>query len=193
MADNAPEKSTPDYTLGHSDDVSGRLARRNAARDAGYLLPHLKPGIRVLDVGCGPGSISLGLAAAVAPGELHGIDMAQSQIDIATSAAHEVGLSNCNFQVADLMALPFPDDHFDVVHCCHVLMHVPDTQSALAEMSRVLKPGGLFGAKEPLGLSFIEPDIGNLSRATQTFWTVLRSNGGNPQIGKELKAELICS
>lgn len=145
--------------MGHSDAVSGRLARRNAARDASYLLPHLKPGTRVLDVGCGPGSISLGLAAAVAPGELYGIDMAQSQIDIATSAAHEVGLSNCNFQVADLMALPFPDDHFDVVHCCHVLMHIPDTQSALAEMSRVLRPGGLFGAKEPLGCLSWSPTL----------------------------------
>ena len=190
MADSAPGNSTPNYTIGHGDDASRRLSRRNLEKDAAYILSHLEPGMRVLDVGCGPGSISVGLAAAVAPGEFHGIDMSQSQIDVATSTAQQNGLSNAQFQVADVMALPFPDDHFDVVHCSAVLMHVPDTQSVLSEILRVLRSGGIFGANEPTGVSFIEPDIGNSTRLAEVFSAVLASNGGHPNIGKELKGKM---
>ena len=190
MTDSAPGNSTPNYTIGHGEDVSRRLSRRNLEKDAAYILSHLEPGMRVLDVGCGPGSISVGLAAAVSPGEFHGIDMSQSQIDVATSTAQENGLSNAQFQVADVIALPFPDNHFDVVHCSAVLMHVPDTQSALTEILRVLRSGGIFGANEPTGVSFIEPDIGNSTRLAEVFSAVLASNGGHPNIGKELKGKM---
>ena len=190
MTDSAPGNSTPNYTIGHGEDVSRRLSRRNLEKDAAYILSHLEPGMRVLDVGCGPGSISVGLAAAVSPGEFHGIDMSQSQIDFATSTAQENGLSNAQFQVADVIALPFPDNHFDVVHCSAVLMHVPDTQSALTEILRVLRSGGIFGANEPTGVSFIEPDIGNSTRLAEVFSAVLASNGGHPNIGKELKGKM---
>jgi ubiquinone/menaquinone biosynthesis C-methylase UbiE len=147
--------------------------------------------MRFLDVGCGPGSISVGLAAAVAPGEFHGLDMAQSQIDLATSVAEKAGLVNAQFRVGDVMAFPFPDGHFDVVHCHAVLMHIPDTGSALREMNRVLKSGGILGARELVADScFIEPDMGNLSNLYGIFARVLSSNGGHPQMGKELKAGL---
>jgi len=68
MADNTQETSTPDYSMGYGETTSRRLTRRTAERDVAYLLPHLKPGMRVLDIGCGPGSISIGLAGAVDPG-----------------------------------------------------------------------------------------------------------------------------
>ncbi|HIL31068.1 MAG TPA: class I SAM-dependent methyltransferase [Dehalococcoidia bacterium] len=64
--------------------------------------------------------------------------MEQSQIDVATSVAQESGLSNALFQVADALALPFPDDYFDAVHCNAIIVHIPDTSAALAEMYRVL-------------------------------------------------------
>ena len=189
MADSTLGTSTPNYTMG-LEDLPKIYLRRSVEKEAAYLLPHLKAGMRVLDIGCGPGSISVGLAAAVAPGEFYGIDMAQSQIDIATSAAQEAGLLNAQFRVADALALPFPDDHFDIVHCNAFLMHIPETNAALAEMYRVLKPGGILGSREPvLDSFFIEPDIGNLNRLFGIFSTGLISNGGHPQMGKELGAK----
>ena len=189
MADNIKETSTPSYTMGYGEAFEQFISRRTAANSAPYLLPHLKPGMRVLDVGCGPGTISVGLAKAVEPGELHGIDMEESQVELAAAAAREGGHSNARFQVADAASLPFPDDHFDVVHCYAVLTHIPDTMAALAEIKRVLKTGGILGAREIIvDSSFIEPDIGNLSRGFAMLSAVLIANDGHPQMGKELRA-----
>jgi len=184
MADDTPEISTPNYSIGY-EDLAKVYIRRSADKEAAYFLGHLRPGMRVLGIGCGLGSISVGLAAAVAPDEFQGIDMEQSQIDVATSVAQEAGLSNVLFQVADALDLPFPDDYFDAVHCNATFVHIPDTSAALAEMYRVLKPGGILGAREPVFHScFIEPDIGNLSRLYGICSAVIVSNGGHPKIGK---------
>ena len=125
---------TPDYTMGFSEEFMESLRRYTAQASAAYLLPNLRPGLRILDFGCGPGTISVGLAKAVAPGELHGVDMEQSQIDLAKSVALANGIDNAIFHVGDVTDLPFEDDFFDVAHCHNVLMHIPDTQSVLAEV-----------------------------------------------------------
>ena len=124
--------------------------RRSAETEAAYLLGRLRSGMRILDISCGLGSISVCLAAAVALGEFQGIDMEQSQMDVATSVAQEAGLSNALFQVAGALDLPFPDDHFDAVHYNAIIVHIPDTNAALAEMYEVLKPGGILGAREAI-------------------------------------------
>ena len=126
-----------------------RLHQRNTAKThAKRLMPNLKPGDRILDIGCEPGSISVGLAEAVKPCELYGIDIEPSQVDIANQLAQTGGHDNATFQVADALALPFEDGFFDVVHCRETLQYIPDTQAALAEAMRVLKPGGLFSCQE---------------------------------------------
>ncbi len=122
------------YTMGYTEEFLQLLARRSAQNSAAHLLPHLKSGQRLLDFGCGPGSISVGLATAVAPGELHGIDMEESQVMMARAAAKAGGHDNATFHVGDATALPFDDDYFDVAHCHAVLMHVPATQATLAEV-----------------------------------------------------------
>ncbi len=189
MADNIRESSTSNYTMGYGDAQVHRLNQRTAAILAAYLLPHLQPGMRMLDIGCGPGSISVGLAAAVGPGEFYGIDMEASQVDLATAAAREAGLSNTRFQVADALDLPFSDNHFDAVHCCQFLMHIPDTMAALAEIKRVLKPGGVLGARDAMvEHDFYEPNIGDLYGISEMFSAVMTSNGGHPQMGRELRA-----
>ena len=180
--------STLTYTMGYSDEFQRMLDRRNAETNAEHLLPHLSSGLRVLDLGCGPGTISIGLAKTVEPGELHGIDIEESQIEMARAAASAGGHSNAVFQTGDVTDLPYGDASFDVAHCHAVLMHVPDTRAVLAEVKRVLKPGGLISAREMIGASsFSEPALGGLGDAWATFQNLLEANGAHPQMGKELK------
>ena len=180
------------YTMGYSDEFQKLLGRRNAAANAAHLLPHLHAGLRVLDFGCGPGTISMGLAEAVAPGELHGIDMEESQVELARTAAVAGGQENAFFRAGDVSELPFEDDSFDVAHCHAVLMHVPNTEAVLAEVKRVLKPGGIVSSREMIGDStFFEPETGDLAGAMETFLKLIQANGGHPQMGKELKRVLL--
>ena len=174
--------------MGYSDEFQKMLDRRNAETNAAHLLPHLTSGLRVLDLGCGPGTISIGLAKTVEPGELHGIDIEESQIEMARAAASAGGHSNAVFQTGDVTDLPYGDDSFDVAHCHALLMHVPDTRAVLAEVKRVLKPGGLISAREMIGASsFSEPALGGLGDTWATFQSLLEANGAHPQMGKELK------
>ena len=83
------------YTKGYSEEFRQVLNRRSMETHAKHLVPYLKPGLRVLDFGCGPGTISVGLARAVDPGEVHGIDMEESQIELARAAAEAGGPQQC--------------------------------------------------------------------------------------------------
>ncbi len=183
--------ATPDYTMGFSEEFLESLRRYTAEANAAYLLPYLRPGLRVLDFGCGPGTISVGLAKAVAPGELHGVDMEESQIELARSAAAAGGRSNAFFRVGDATRLPFGDGFFDVVHGHNILMHVPDTAAVLAEVSRVLKPGGIVACREPMfRSSFTHPDFGVIGKAWRMMEDLLAADDAHPQMGVELKGRL---
>src|SRR5688500_7673193 len=93
-----------------------QIAKRTAAHDADFLLPHLKPGMHLLDVGCGPGSITLGLAEVVAPAETIGLDIQERSIELARQAALDTGVTNARFEVGDCYKLPFDDESFDVCY-----------------------------------------------------------------------------
>ena len=187
-----PTSQSPEYTMGYSPEFLQLLDRRNAQANAAHLMPSLKPGFRVLDFGCGPGTITVGLAQAVNPGEVHGIDMEESQIELARVAAAAGGHDNITFHVGNVYELPFEDDYFDVAHCHAVLMHVPDTMRALQEVKRVLKPGGIIASREMIAdASFAQPTSPNMKEAWNTFGKLLSANGGHPEMGTELKACLI--
>ena len=180
------------YTMGYSEEFRRLLNRRSAETHAAHLLPHLGPGLRLLDFGCGPGTISVGLAKAVEPGELHGIDVEESQIDLARAAAKAGGHDNATFHVGDVTALPFEDGYFDAAHCHAVLMHVPDTEAVLAEVKRVLKPGGIIASREIIVAScFLEPGAEETAPAWNTFSNLVSANGGHPNIGRELKSTFL--
>ena len=189
MAENSLEPSAPKYTIGYSPSAEQLFSRRTAVTHAGYLLPYLKAGMRVLDIGCGPGNISVGLADAVASGELYGIDIERSQVDFAIEAARKGGHDNARFQVGDALDLPFPVEYFDVVYCHAVLVHIPDTSAALAEAMRVLKRGGIFVARDMIGdLTFVEPNTGRMGDIIPSMLKLITDSGGHPLLGKELRA-----
>ena len=180
--------ATPDYTMGFSDEFLSFLRRHTVENNSAFLLPYLRPGQRVLDFGCGPGTISVGLAGVVAPGEMHGVDMEESQIELARSVSRAAGQDNAQFYVADATDLPFEDNYFDVAHCYNVLMHIPDTDAVLSEVRRVLKPGGIIGSREMIAeSSFSHPDFGIMRKGWEMFADLLAADDGHPQMGKDLK------
>ncbi|MDE0210999.1 MAG: methyltransferase domain-containing protein [Boseongicola sp.] len=188
------EAQEQSYTMGYSEEFQMLLRRRSAANCAGHLIPKLGSGMHLLDVGCGPGTISMGLADVVAPGKLTGVDIEESQIEIARSAASAGGHKNAEFQVADAVKLPFESNSFDVVHAHAATMHVPDASAAVAEMMRVLKPGGIISSRDIiLSSCFSEPEHGDFDNAWHVFGKLLSANGGHPEMGKEIKGVLLAT
>ncbi len=106
------------------------------------------PGMRVLDMACGPGTLSRKLAPLVAPGgEVVGIDLATGMIELARAAR----IPNATFSAMDIERLAFPDEAFDAAVCGPGLQFVPDLAAALHEAWRVLRPGARFAASVPVG------------------------------------------
>ncbi len=173
------------YTHGHHDSVLRSHRWRSAENSAGYLLSHLHPGLDVLDVGCGPGSITCDLARTVAPGHVIGIDA--SAAVIAEAAAAGAGLPSLDFEVGDLFDLGFEDGSFDVVHAHQVLQHVGDPVAAMQEMRRVCRPGGIVAVRDvdyPATRFF--PDDTELERAIAAYGTLTQVNGAHWDAGRRL-------
>lgn len=191
MSTPLPSGSTPDYTMGFSDEFLRFLGKARVEENITFLKPHLKPGMRLLDLGCGPGQISMALARALAPGELYGIDMEPSQVELARQLASDLNCSNTVFEVADAASLPFNDNFFDAVAAYDVLAYIPDTSAVLSEARRVLKPGGIFSCREMIAdASLVYPDTEALRRGWQIFADLLQADDGHPLIGKEIGAHL---
>jgi ubiquinone/menaquinone biosynthesis C-methylase UbiE len=129
-----------------TDDEWSRsvLARRTGAA-AAFLAPHLRRGMRLIDCGCGPGSITVDLARAVAPGEAIGIDLRDDALTQGRTLARERGITNLTFYAASVYQLPYADSSFDAAFACAVLQHLATPPAALKELRRVLKPEGVIG------------------------------------------------
>ncbi|WP_420113620.1 class I SAM-dependent methyltransferase [Pseudactinotalea sp.] len=140
--------NAPDYVHGHHASVMRSHTWRTAENSAGYLLPHLESGMDVLDVGCGPGTITVDLASRVPGGRVIGIDTSADVLGKAADLAVAQGVENVQLEQADVMALPYSAESFDVVHAHQVLQHMADPVGALREMRRVLRPGGLLAVRD---------------------------------------------
>jgi len=175
------------YTHGHHDSVLRSHRWRTVANSAAYLVPHLVPGLDLLDVGCGPGTITCDLARAVAPGRVVGVDAAPGVIEEAREAAARDKGTEVAFEVADLFALPFDDDTFDIVHAHQVLQHVADPVAALVEMRRVCRPGGLVAARDSDYPAFtFAPGSADIDRALAAYGALTRVNRAHWDAGRLL-------
>lgn len=189
MADESGRASR--YTYGYSPVVVTVHGQRTAEREAAFFLPHLRPGMRLLDVGCGPGSITVGLAERVAPGLATGVDMEASVLQQARTLAAASGAINLGFQQASAGALPFPDGSFDAVFAHTLLEHVPNPAGVLAELRRVLRPGGILGVRDcDWSSGIFAPADSLVSEAVQLYERLWRQNGGHPDCGRQLRGWL---
>jgi ubiquinone/menaquinone biosynthesis C-methylase UbiE len=179
------------YTLGYSPTTTQRMATRTAAGSVGFFLPYLRAGMHVLDCGCGPGSITLGLAEVVAPGEVVGVDIEPSQIALACAQAAQQGRTTVRFAVGNVVHLPFPAAVFDAVVGHTILMQVQDPLAVLTEVYRVVKPGGVAGFREPAwdGNLYALPE-GACTQYYALFRRMLQHNGSDPCVGRHLGALL---
>lgn len=136
------------YSGGYDPLLLRGLSRREATRDAAFFVPHLRPEMKILDCGCGPGGISLGLAALVPAGSVTGVDIEPGQLELGRTEAAQRGLPNVSFEQASLYELPFADASFDAVLAHAVVYHLGQPRTAVLEMKRVLKPGGILGLRD---------------------------------------------
>ncbi|MEW2255978.1 class I SAM-dependent methyltransferase [Streptomyces sp. NPDC047869] len=182
-------RDTAVYTHGHHESVLRSHTWRTAANSAAYLLGVLKPHMRILDIGCGPGTITADLAALVPEGHVTGADRAPAILERARATAGARGLTNVDFTVADVHALDFPDDTFCVVHAHQVLQHVGDPVAALREMHRVTKPGGYIAVRDADYAAMTwYPVLPGLDDWLDLYEAVARANGGEPDAGRRLRA-----
>lgn len=173
------------YTHGHHESVLRSHSWRTAENSAAYLLPHLKPHMKILDVGCGPGTITAGLARYVPDGRVTGIEPGQEIIGQARAQAGDQ--PNVEFTTGDVYALDYPDDTFCVTHAHQVLQHLGDPVKALKEMRRVTKPGGLVAVRDAdYGAMFWYPASSVLEEWRDLYRKVARGNGGEPDAARRL-------
>lgn len=175
------------YTPGYSADAETFMVRRRLDPNGAFFLPHLKPGIQVLDCGCGPGTITRDIARRIAPGHVTGLDFNLSQVERATRDAAAADLRNVEFRQGNVYELPFAENTFDAVFSHALLEHLREPAKAAAEFLRVLKPGGMLGVCTPdWGGFLVAPPLPDVVDAFEAYKALQNRNGGDACCGRRL-------
>ncbi|MGH3550898.1 MAG: methyltransferase domain-containing protein [Pseudonocardiaceae bacterium] len=173
------------YAHGYHESVLRSHRWRTAANSASYLVDRLAAGMDVLDVGCGPGTITRDVARRVAPGRVVGVDRATELVEAARREAQ--GVANVEFRVGDVYRLPAADASYDVVHAHQLLQHLIDPVAALVEMRRVCRPIGVVAARDSdYSTAAWYPEDPALDRWLDLQLQVIRDSGGDPNAGRRL-------
>jgi SAM-dependent methyltransferase len=185
VADMGGRQAT--YTHGHAEPVLRSHRWRTVANSAAHLAPHLRGDQVLLDIGCGPGTLTCDLARRV--GRVLAVEVTEGALDLARAEVAAQGQSNVELRVGDVHALDLPDDSVDVVHAHQVLQHVGDPVQALREMRRVCRPGGLVAVRDSDYAAFTWwPALPELDRWLDLYRAAARANGGEPDAGRRLLA-----
>ena len=183
-----PSDGLAQYSHGHQASVLTSHAARTAENSCAYFLDRLQPGLRILDVGCGPGSITLDLSARVG-GNVVGIDFSVDAIAAAQSAATQRDDHAVQFLVGDIMDLDIEPDSFDIVHAHQVLQHLPDPVGALCAMAHYCADDGIIAVRDAdYGAMAWYPQLPGLDRWRDTYTRTARKGGGEPDAGRRLRA-----
>ena len=181
------------YSIGQSNEALKFMKFRTADRCCGFMRDLVTSNSRILDCGCGPGSITVGLAQWASEGYVIGIDAAESPLDSARALAKELDLANVEFNQADVYNLPFEDEGFDLVFSSAMFCHLSGLDRVLAEIKRVLKPGGIVTIRDIIFDSAVMyPQDELLKEYYEILGLGMKHYGGNPNVGREL-GELLSS
>lgn len=176
------------YAHGHHESVLRSHTWRTVENSAAHLIPHLAPGLSLLDIGSGPGTITMDFAARLAPGRVVGIDSAADVVARASADSAALPLDNLSFRVGDAYALDCDDDSFDIVHAHQVLQHVGDPVAMLSKLRRVAAPGGIVTVREvDYEGVIITPRSPGLEEWLPLYLRVHRGVSGEPAAGRYLK------
>jgi SAM-dependent methyltransferase len=149
-------------------------------------------GSRVLEAGCGVGAQTVTLAQRSHDARFTSVDISADSIAEAKRRADQAGLTNVEFQQADIFALPFEAESFDHVFVCFVLEHLARPVEALAILKRLLRPGGTITVIEgDHGSTCFYPDSPAAHAAIQCQVTMQREAGGNALIGRQVYPLLV--
>ncbi len=177
------------YTHGHHESVLRSHRWRTVENSASFLVEYLTDGQTLLDVGCGPGSISADLARRLPHGSVLAIDNASEIIEQAASEPEYRELTNLTFEVRDVYDTGLEDDSFDVVFAHQVLQHLTDPVAALREMRRVVKPTGVVAVRDTDFAAFTwYPDDERLTRWLALYHDMTARNHAEADAGRHLKS-----
>ena len=181
------DATTKNYSIGHAESALSYMRFRSAERCCTFFRDRVGASAELLDCGCGPGTITMGLAQWASQGRVVGVDIGESQLETARQSARDRGLGNVEFQRASVFELPFADASFDVVFSQAMFCHIPNHAGALAEIQRVLRPGGTVAIRDIINGALIVWPSDPLVREVQRIFRLgEESSGGNPDVGLEL-------
>lgn len=180
------------YSLSNAEAQQTYVGVRRAKDWVGFFLPHLQQGFRVLDCGCGVGSITLDIAELVAPGKVIGIDMDEKQLQIARTNAEKRRLTNVSFEPGNIYQLRFDTSSFDAALAHTLLYHLSDPLGAIKELRRVLKPSGIVAiSDDDMDTMTFSPDHPIPQKLVDLMKRVIIFNGGSPFYSRNLRSLLL--
>jgi ubiquinone/menaquinone biosynthesis C-methylase UbiE len=183
--------TSPSYLFGHSDRELLRLERQAEffaePTEEILRLAGVKPGMRVLDIGCGVGDVSLIAGRLVGPqGAVLGIDRSAEALDVARRRAADADLTWVSFEETEIGALPGPR-RFDAVVGRFILVHLAEPSAVLVQLQKLLNPAGVIAFLElDISSASITPPMPLFERCMDWIVQLYRRRGGNPDMGSQL-------
>ncbi|KAF8856179.1 S-adenosyl-L-methionine-dependent methyltransferase [Acephala macrosclerotiorum] len=169
-------------------NITKLYGERTSQVSCQYLLPHISKTANILDVGCGPGTITVDLAKIASEGQTTGVDNSEGIVKQASTSFSDV--PNLKFQVGDATDLKnFADNSFDIVHAHALLVHISDPVKVLKEFYRVCKPGGIIACREnsPSVVLSLKPDLPGIRGYWDRALLMIPKMGGHPGAGRDLE------